>query len=99
MREGYKIGDKCCTCGRPVVKWRCPLCKGTGKPTGDWIGHVASCYPCDGRGYTLSCPVGTLLSLGDHFKGINCSHYNFEDVVVDGRKDNIITRKPEFVNL
>jgi hypothetical protein len=93
--EGYKLGDKCIKCGRPVIKENCVVCNGSGKAPKSW-GNT-SCPLCGGSGDSIHCPV--IVSLGDYFKGINCSHYDYEEVIINNKPDAIITRKKEFAYL
>ena len=75
--EGYKGGEKCINCGRTIGTFKCPVCKGNGKPQNEgWARIRETCPACEGNGHHHCCPVGGFLPLSDSFDGITCRSYN-----------------------
>jgi len=78
-REGYQDGDKCHTCGRTVESIACSVCDGDGKSKGPWGSQTSRCPACSGTGKSIACPIGRYVSLGDHFAGLDCRHFDYVD--------------------
>jgi hypothetical protein len=65
----YQKGDKCDKCKRPIVKYICPLCDGSGKPNQNWVCVRSTCPSCNGRGFYHVCPASYLLPLAADLGG------------------------------
>lgn len=82
MKEGYKEGDVCIYCGRNIKKFKCIVCDGSGKPQNPgWAKIRNTCPACEGAGHNFFCPVGKLVSLGEHFDGKTCATVDWADKI------------------
>ena len=78
--EGYTEGSICSKCSRDIEQFECSVCGGTGKPhTPEWARVRNSCPACSGHGHVHNCPIGRLISLGEHFDGKTCATVEWAD--------------------
>ena len=81
--EGYKEGSACKDCGRDIEQFDCVVCDGTGKPQNSgWAKVRNTCPRCEGHGHVHNCPVGRLVSLGEHFDGKTCATVKWADSLI-----------------